>query len=68
MRPRSSQDIQIIDNLLKTENTKETLNFPMKSRSKRNKTKTLIYRGKFYGYISPTTHQQNDAYYVYMKN
>ena len=31
----------------KTENTKEILNFPMKSRSQRNKTKMLIYREKF---------------------
>ena len=47
VRPSSSHDTQTIENLLKTENTKQTLNFPMKSGSYRNKTKMLIYRGKF---------------------
>ena len=43
----SNHDTQTIENLLKTEITKPTLNFPMKSGSLRNKTKMRIYRGKF---------------------
>ena len=67
LTPSSSHDTQTIENLLKTENTEQTLNFPMKSGSQINKTKMLIYliyRGKFQGYISRTTHEQNDACYV----
>ena len=33
LTPSSSHDTQTIENLLKTENTKQTLNFPMKSGS-----------------------------------
>ena len=33
MRPSLSHDTQTMENLLKTENTKQTLNFPTKSES-----------------------------------
>ena len=44
--------MQAIENLLKTENTKQTLNLPMISGNERNETESLIYRGKFWEYIS----------------
>ena len=47
VRPTSSHDMEIIENILTTENTKQTLNFPINSGNYRNKTKILSYRGKF---------------------